>query len=109
MSEPLAYFNGQLLPVSQTAIPIYDAGFVLGATVTEQLRTFRGEIFCLKEHFARLRRSWEISGIWPDEEIGDLAEIAGRLVAHNAALVDPADDLGLCMFVTPGPYVAMAE
>jgi len=109
MSEPLAYLNGQLIPGCQAVLPVYDAGFVLGSTVTEQLRTFRGELFRLREHLDRLERSLRISGIRTNESIEDLAEIAGRLVAGNIEFSDPQDDIGLCIFITPGPYLAMAE
>jgi branched-chain amino acid aminotransferase len=107
--EPIAYLRGQWIPASQAAVPVYDAGFVLGATVTEQLRTFRGELFRLPEHLERLRASLELSGIEPQESLSDLADIAVRLVSQNFTLADPDDDLGLCIFVTPGPYAAMAE
>jgi branched-chain amino acid aminotransferase len=109
MTDPIAYLNGQLLPASQAVLPVFDAGFVLGATATEQLRTFHGELFRLPEHLQRLHRSLEIMGIQPAESLADFADIAQRLVRHNFPLVDPADDLGLCIFVTPGPYAAMAE
>src|SRR4029079_18600733 len=105
----MAYHRGQWIPASQAVIPVYDAGFVLGATVTEQLRTFRGELFRLPEHLERLRASLELSGIEPQESLNDMADIAARVVAHNFQLVDPDDDLGLCIFITPGPYAAMAE
>ena len=45
MTEPLAYFRGRFVPVSQAAVPIYDTGFVQGTTVAEQLRT------AIKERF----------------------------------------------------------
>ncbi|HTQ40811.1 MAG TPA: aminotransferase class IV [Pirellulales bacterium] len=109
MSEPLAYLNGQLLPASEAVIPVFDAGFVLGVTVTEQLRTFRGELFRLPEHLARLHTSLRTAGIQPRESLAELAEIAMRLVANNRSFVEPDDDLGLCIFITPGPYTAMAE
>jgi branched-subunit amino acid aminotransferase/4-amino-4-deoxychorismate lyase len=105
----IAYLHGRLLSASQATLPLYDAGFVLGATVTEQLRTFHGELFRLPEHLARLNHSLEIAGIQPDVSITDIAEIAQRIVANNRQMIDPADDLGLCIFVTPGPYAAMAE
>jgi branched-chain amino acid aminotransferase len=107
--EPIVYLRGQWIAASQAAIPVYDAGFVLGATVTEQLRTFRGELFRLPEHLERLRASLELSGIEPQESLNDIADIADRTVAHNFPLVHPDDDLGLCIFITPGPYAAMAE
>ncbi len=109
MSEPLAYLNGQLIPASQAVVPVYDAGFVLGATVTEQLRTFRGEIFRLPKHLARLRHSLEVASIQPRESLCDLADISQRLVANNRALIEADDDLGLSIFITPGPYSALAE
>jgi diguanylate cyclase (GGDEF)-like protein len=109
MSQPLAYLNGQLIRASDAAVPVYDGGFVLGSTVTEQLRTFGGQIFRLEGHLARLAHSLQISGIQPRESIEDLAEIAVRLAAENFRFSDPDDDLGLCIFITPGPYAAMAE
>ncbi len=109
MTESIAYLNGQIVPASHAVLPVFDAGFVLGATVTEQLRTFHGEVFRLPEHLERLLRSLKITGIKPNESVSDLADIAERLVKYNFPLVDPADDLGLCIFVTPGPYAAMAE
>jgi len=108
MPEALAYFNGQLVPARDASIPVYDAGFVLGATVTEQLRTFSGKLFRLDRHLARLFRSLQTVGIDPGLEPGELAEIATRLAAHNHALLQPGDDLGLAMFVTPGPYPTLA-
>jgi branched-chain amino acid aminotransferase len=109
VTEAIAYLNGQLIAASRAAISLVDAGFVLGATVTEQLRTFRGELFRLPEHLERLKHSLEIVGIQPRESLTDIAEIAQRIARHNFALVAPGDDLGLCIFTTPGGYVAMAE
>ncbi len=109
MSEPIAYFGGQLIPASQAVVPVFDAGFVLGATVTEQLRTFHGELFRMPEHLARLGHSLEIAGMRPNEGLSDLAEISHRLVAHNRGLLDPDDGLGLSIFITPGPYAALAD
>ena len=59
----LAYLNGKLVPVAQAVIPVYDAGFVLGTTVAEQLRTFGGQLFRLDQHLARLQHSLEIVGV----------------------------------------------
>ena len=54
MSEPLVYLNGRMVPASQAHLAIYDAGIVLGATVTEMTRTFRLEPFRLDDHLDRL-------------------------------------------------------
>src|SRR5258706_1380006 len=104
MSEPLAYLSGRLLPFSQAALPLTDGGFVQGVTVAEQLRTFGGKLFRLEQHLARLARSLAIVGIDPGLSTERLGEIARELAVKNHALQNPADDLGLSMFVTPGPY-----
>lgn len=96
------YLNRQLTPASQGAISLFDAGFTLGATATETLRTFRGEIFRLPEHLQRLRHSLEIARLPVKESLEDIAEIAGRVVDHNRRLIDPGDDLSVSIFVTPG-------
>jgi branched-chain amino acid aminotransferase len=108
MAEPQAYLNGKFLPASQVTISPGDAGFVLGATLAEQLRTFRGRLFHLEDHLERLAHSLEVVDVDPGLDRGQLADIARQLVEHNHRLLDPADDLGLSVFVTPGPYAAYA-
>ena len=108
MSEPLAYLNGRYLPFSQAAISVTDGGFVQGVTVAEQLRTFGGKLFRLEQHLARLARSLSIVGIELGMPVEKLGDIARELAAKNHALLDAADDLGLSMFVTPGPYSTFA-
>ncbi len=109
MSESLAYRNGQFIPADQLVVPVTDAGFVLGATVTEQLRTFHGRLFRPQEHFQRLARSLEIVGVSLPLPAEELVRDAEHLAAKNHRLIEDDDDQGLCVFVTPGPYAAMAE
>lgn len=108
MSTPLAYLNGQLIPASQASLQVYDAGFVLGVTVAEQVRTFAGRLFRLEQHLARLTRSLDIVEIDPGVSISELQTAAIELAERNHALLDDGDDLGLSIFVTPGPYSTMA-
>lgn len=108
MNEPQAFLNGRFLPASQLAVSVVDAGFVLGATVTEQLRTFGGRLYRLVDHLARLEHSLAIVGVDPGLTLPELAAAAQRLAAANHKLLDPADDLGLSIFVTPGIYPSYA-
>src|SRR3954447_14698512 len=101
MAEPLAYLSGRWLPQSQATISLADAGFVQGTTIAEQLRTFGGKIFRLDQHLARLERSLRIIGVDPGKSKQELAEIGNHLVSENRKLLDPADDLGLAILVTP--------
>ena len=85
-----------------------DAGFVLGTTVAEQLRTFGGKLFHLDDHLTRLAHSLEIVGLQPGMTHEQLAEVAEELVARNHPLSASGDDLGLSIFLTPGIYPAYA-
>lgn len=104
----LAYINGALVPAAQAVVPVYDAGFVQGTTCAEQLRTFGGRLFRLEQHLQRLAHSLEIVGVDPGVSLSALARAAEELAAHNHALLAPGDDLGMSIFVTPGPYATMA-
>jgi branched-chain amino acid aminotransferase len=108
MTEPLVYLNGRMTPASQAHLAIYDAGIVLGATVTEMTRTFRHKPFRLEDHIQRLYRSLRYVridiGLTPDE----LISVSHELLAHNARLLVEGDELGLIHFVTPGEYKTYA-
>jgi branched-subunit amino acid aminotransferase/4-amino-4-deoxychorismate lyase len=102
MSEQLAYFDGSFVPVSQVTIHLEDLGFTMGVAVSERLRTFGGKLFRVEEHLQRLRRSLEIVHLVPQQSLERTGQIAAELVAHNHPLLQPGDDLGLSLFVTPG-------
>jgi len=108
MAEPLVYLNGRMVPAAQAHLAIFDAGFVLGATVTELTRTFRHRLWRLDAHLDRLFRSLCTTridiGLSPEQ----LTRISEDLVTHNARLVGPDDELGLIHFVTPGAYPTYA-
>ncbi|MGE3803361.1 MAG: aminotransferase class IV [Gemmataceae bacterium] len=104
MAEALAYLNGRRLPAAQAALPIFDAGLVLGATVSELTRTFNGVPFRLDDHLDRLFRGLDYVGIEIAQGQQDLRDIALELAAHNYPLVAAGSDLGIIHFVTPGPY-----
>lgn len=108
MPEPIAYLNGELLPASQAVIPVTDLGFMQGVTAAEQLRTFNGKLFGLDKHLDRLARSLEIIGVDPGLSRDEFAALANDLVARNYPAIPAGGDLGLSMFVTPGPYAAFA-
>jgi len=109
LPEPLAYINGRWLPLSHAGVGVFDVGFMQGVTVAEQLRTFGGKLFRLDMHLERLARSLEIVGIDPGLPLAELGQIATELAEQNRKLLDPADDQGVTIFVTPGPTAAFAS
>ena len=103
MSEPVVFIHGRIVPQSRASLTLHDAGFVMGATVTDLCRTFRRELYRWPEHLARFRRSCratEIDVTPSDDEIGARAQ---EVCTHNAALLKPHEELALVMFATPGP------
>lgn len=108
-NAPLAYLNGRYVPAAEAVIPVTDAGFVQGVTVSEQLRTFGGKLFALDEHLQRLRSSLEIVGVTLTPTWDELRAAAEKLAAHNRALLADGDDLGLTIVVTPGIYLTYRD
>jgi branched-subunit amino acid aminotransferase/4-amino-4-deoxychorismate lyase len=104
MAEPFAFLNGRFLPAAEMKIHVGDIGFVQGATVAEQMRTFHGALFRLEQHLERLARSLEIIGVDAGMTHRQIAAMARRLASENRALLAEGDDLVLALFVTPGLY-----
>jgi branched-subunit amino acid aminotransferase/4-amino-4-deoxychorismate lyase len=97
-----AYLNGNWIPDSQLSIGVDDVGFLLGATVTERLRTFRGKVFRLDEHMSRLRHSLEIVGLSADEITAQVAAAIPEFIERNKSQLAANDDWSVVAFATPG-------
>ncbi len=108
MPEPLVYLNGHRVPASEAHLAIYDAGVVLGATVTEQARTFHQKPWRLSEHLDRLFRSLRYTRMDIGLSKDQLTALSEELVAHNARLLSEEDELGVIQFVTAGEYPTYA-
>jgi branched-subunit amino acid aminotransferase/4-amino-4-deoxychorismate lyase len=104
----LAWTDGEFIPRQSLWLPVGDAGFVLGATVTEQLRTFHGRLFLPDDHQHRLRDSLAAVGIDPGRPLGDVFAAADRVATHNCSFGSQpkGGDLGVVIFVTPGDQPA---
>jgi branched-chain amino acid aminotransferase len=103
MSDPLVFLHGQFLPQSQAALTLHDAGFVMGATVTDLCRTFHQRLYRWPDHLARFTASCRSTSIDPPLGDREIAERAEELVRHNALLLPPGQELALVLFATPGP------
>lgn len=103
MTEPLAYLDGRYLPYPEARLPLHDAGFVLGATVTDLCRTFRKQPFRLADHLERFRRSCSAAFLSLPRTDAELEAIGRQLLDHNGRLLGLYDELALLLFATPGP------
>jgi branched-subunit amino acid aminotransferase/4-amino-4-deoxychorismate lyase len=107
-SEPLVYLSGDLVPASQAGLKIYDAGIILGATVTDLIRTFRKQPYRLEDHVARFYRSCKYAQILPRISPEETVAVSRRLLEHNGALLDARAELALVFFITPGVFPVYA-
>jgi branched-chain amino acid aminotransferase len=103
MNSPLAYLNGRFVPFAEAVLPLPDAGFVSGATVVDNARTFRHKLFRWPDHLARFRRDCAACYVPLEATDAQITATAEELVAHNAGLLPPGGELQLVTFATPGP------
>lgn len=101
MPESIALLNGRWLPQSQAVLSLHDAGFVMGATVTDLARTYDGSLYRWADHCRRFLDSlreakFEIACSEPQ-----LTSWAEELIRRNEARA--SRELCLVMFATPGP------
>jgi len=102
MDARWAYRNGEWIASETLAVAVDDVGFLLGATVTERLRTFRGQVFRLEEHLTRMQRSLEVVGLDAGQIVAELSQAVPEFVARNRGQIADDDDWSILVFATPG-------
>lgn len=92
------YFNGEIMPVAQAKVGIYDIGILRGFGIYEALMTYNRKPFRVRDHLARFRRSASALALKipaSDEEIRSAIE---ELLTHNI----PAGREGVIRFILTG-------
>jgi branched-subunit amino acid aminotransferase/4-amino-4-deoxychorismate lyase len=102
MTTTWAYLNSRWIPDTELSIGVDDLGFLLGATVTERLRTFRGHVFRVDEHLQRLSHSLDIVGLPANKITEQVGAAMDEFIARNKSQISPDDDWSIVAFVTPG-------
>jgi D-alanine transaminase len=84
-ADPIAYVNGDFLPLSEAKVSILDRGFQFADGVYEVIPIYGGQPFRLEAHLRRLRYSLgEIRIAMPMDTAGFAAAIH-ELLSHNCA------------------------
>ncbi|MCA9197095.1 MAG: aminotransferase class IV [Planctomycetales bacterium] len=102
--NPIAYLNGEFVSPEQMMVPVTDTGFMMGVTIAEQLRTFQGKPFRIADHLDRLMGGLRLINLDLPIQEDQLVEVIHTVASHNGPLLDVHDDIGITVFVTPGPY-----
>ena len=107
-SEPVVYLGGRFVPASEARLSIYDFGIVLGATITDLLRTFHQQPYRMDDHIRRFCDSCKYARIDVPLPPDEIATITQELVRRNAALLAPEQELAVVYFITPGENLVYA-
>lgn len=81
--DSLVYLDGELVPVSEARVSVYDHAFLYGDGVFETVRVVEGRAFRLPEHLDRLERSAAAISLALPEPRERIAEAILRTVAAN--------------------------
>jgi branched-chain amino acid aminotransferase len=107
-SEPVVYLRGRFVPASEAHISIYDFGIVMGATVTDLLRTFLKKAYRVEDHVRRFYESCKYARIQPPISFDETVAATRELVERNAALLPEGGELAVVYFITPGENLVYA-
>jgi len=86
----LAYVNGKFLSRDEARISVFDHGFLYGDGIYETMRAYRGKIFFLGKHLARLKQSADAIALalpLPLDKIGEALNEALTVNKLNEAYI----------------------
>jgi len=106
-TEPIAYLKGEFIPNSQCKLEIYDTGIVMGASITDLVRTFGGKPFRTVEHVARFFESARYAYIDLGMTEAEMKDIVDKLINHNLR-VWPGREIALVFYATAGELTLYA-
>lgn len=107
MSEAIAYLNGRYIPNAECVLPIYDAGIVLAASITDLVRTYAGKPFEARAHVRRFLESARYAYLDLGLSETQLLEIVDRLISENLQAW-PGRELALVFYATAGEFPVYA-
>lgn len=94
---PIAYLNGNFLPLTDAKISVLDRGFLFGDGVYEVIPVYGGHIFRLAEHFSRLTQSLTGINCVPPLTNSEWVAVFNQLIELN-----PFGDLSIYLQITRG-------
>ena len=111
----LAYVNGKFLSRDDATISVFDHGFLYGDGVYETMRAYRGKIFFLSKHLARLKQSADAISLalpFSLDKIGEALNEALRVNKLNEAYLRlqisrGTGEIGLDPALCPAPTMVI--
>lgn len=111
----LAYVNGKFLSKDDAMVSVFDHGFLYGDGVYETMRAYRGKIFFVGRHLARLKQSADAISLslpLPLDKIGEALNEALTVNKLNEAYIRiqisrGTGDIGLDPALCPAPTMVI--
>jgi D-alanine transaminase len=82
-TEPIAYLNGEFVPMKDAKVSIEDRGFLFSDGIYEVVRVYDGKTFMFREHFERLRQGLRYLEIPFNESPEQLQSVVDKLIEIN--------------------------
>ncbi len=98
-----AYFNGDVMPLSEVAEAMKAAGLESAGGFYDVERTFDGALFRLDDHLARLYRGLVYSDLDPGVSREEMADLTSDLMERNVPLLGPGQDFLVTQVVSVSP------
>lgn len=95
-SMSIIWMNGSLLEAADASLSVLDRGLTWGLGLFETLRAYRGKLWALDEHYARMKRGGEVLEI----RIPSMPEMMDALTSVMDA--NSLSDCGVRVMVTAG-------
>jgi D-alanine transaminase len=83
MTSPIAYFNGQFLPLDKISISPLDRGFIFGDGVYEVIPVYEGVPLRGREHFERFQRSMNEIQLVNPHTVDEWMGLVHKLLEHH--------------------------
>jgi branched-chain amino acid aminotransferase len=96
--KQLCYIEGKITSADEPCLPADDLGLQRGYAVFDYVRVYKGKLFHMRDHLARLRRSGDAMHLVVPYTDDEILSIAQTLVKRLGL-----DNQGLRMILTGGP------
>ena len=96
------FLNGTLIDAAEASVSVFDFGFTMGVSVTEQVRTYDRQTPLLDRHLDRFFGGLEIIGLTIPLTRSEIERQIAHLIQTNGRTLLDEDELGIGICATPG-------
>ena len=99
----VAYHNGQIIPLSDVRLSIFDNAIMLGDVIYEMTRTFAHQPFLLDRHLRRLETSLKMTYMDCGLSIKEIEKVTLQVLEANLPALEDDVDVFIRHDISRGP------